>query len=117
VEGANEYNILHTGNLDANNIGRMVSGTYTGDGNYGSTNPSQLTIGFAPKLFVVLRSGLRYSGEIGGFIWSSDSGSISFGGNTLDSITTDGTTVTWYAASEHIQSNERGVVYSYIAFG
>lgn len=111
------YNILHTGNLDANQIGRMVSGTYTGDGNYGSTKPSQLTIGFAPKLLVVLRSGLRYSGEIGGFIWSADSGSISFGGNTLDSITTDGTTVTWYASSEYIQSNERGVVYSYIAFG
>lgn len=109
--------LLHTGNLDANQIGRMVSGTYTGDGNYGSTKPSQLTIGFAPKLLVVLRSGLRYSGEIGGFIWSADSGSISFGGNTLDSITTDGTTVTWYASSECIQSNERGVVYSYIAFG
>lgn len=116
---------------------RIATGSYTGTGAYGESNPNSLTFDFAPKVILLL----------GAFdsMWGSMLGKKDYGSNTimvLDTMTTeyaqrqgfinsnkadynnygrkssDGKTVEWYSTiSASTQCNISGVNYHYIAIG
>lgn len=97
---------------------KLVTGTYTGTGTYGSSNPNSLTFEFEPKaifiqgedikldILIMIRSTL-YTGK------DTSSGSSTAKCN----ITWGSNTVSWYSNSETNQSNDGSIKYYYIAIG
>lgn len=119
---------------------KMVSGTYTGNGNSGSSNKSSLTFPFEPKLIVFLNPGLiqvfgyetiRYENVVLSKELLTQSSTYSIGVWYTDTydytqrstslyFTLSGNTLTWYLNSNYgggYQMNESGKKYCYIAFG
>lgn len=91
-------------------IPRIVTGSYQGTGQFGSSNPNTLAAGFRPKV-VLLSSG--YSIDI--MIVATESGST----GTVEAVnyTLSDTGVSWYASSAAAQGNESGKTYRYVMFG
>lgn len=89
---------------------KMVTGSYQGTGQSGSSNPNTLAAGFRPKV-VLLSSG--YSIDI--MIVATESGST----GTVEAVnyTLSDTGVSWYASSAAAQGNESGKTYRYVIFG
>jgi len=122
-----EYNILHTGNMEAMGVGQVVIGSYVGTGLYGAENANSLTFIAPPKFLMVQQSG-------NGGLTSNTAGMAVMRGqisyNTTDNanhranvdIAWNENIVSWYAdsgstnssASEN-QLNLRGDTYLYIA--
>ena len=48
-----EFDVLHTGNMESLGCGKIYRGTYTGTGTYGDSNPTTLAFNFVPKLLMV----------------------------------------------------------------
>lgn len=94
---------------------RIETGSYTGTGTYGASNPNSLTFGFMPKIVVVGRTD------------SSDTsiGFICGRGNATTTIpstirlTWGQNFVSWYAVTNNAtyQLNAFGATYNYIAIG
>ena len=89
---------------------KMVTGSYQGTGQAGSSNPNTLAAGFRPRV-VLLSSG--YSIDI--MIVATESGST----GTVEAVnyTLSDTGVSWYASSAAAQGNESGKTYRYVIFG
>lgn len=89
---------------------KMVTGSYQGTGQAGSSNPNTLAAGFRPRV-VLLSSG--YSIDI--MIVATESGST----GTVEAVnyTLSDTGVSWYASSAAAQGNESGKTYRYVMFG
>ena len=98
---------------------RIETGSYTGTGKYGESNPNTLTFGFEPKVI---------------FIYTSDSSEVAIllkdqtiarnnqqgtsSAQLLRGITWIGNTVSWYSSdSADQQRNEASKQYTYIAIG
>lgn len=63
------YPILHTGNIESlYPTAKVVTGSYTGTGTYGKSNPNTIVCGFEPKLFVVCKENANTSYS-GGSVW------------------------------------------------
>ena len=101
-----------------------ASGTYTGNGNYGSGNPNTLNFTATPKLVVIMSPN---SGHIIPMLYGNTAFRVAAGGKITASWTS--TAVSWYAimgtdswdvsssnpaASAFAQFNENGVVYKYM---
>lgn len=125
-----EYPILHTGNLSANGVARIETGSYVGTGTTGSASPTSLTFPFEPKMLIVTRvnPSVNYENQFmfERFIWVK--GVTEDGGNTYGSYgerverhySTAGNTISWYATpveAAEAQFNESGFLYHYIALG
>lgn len=105
-------------------LGKIVTGTYTGTGGYGTSNKKGLTFSAPPKLLVVMPSSNTIGGSHGGFI-ALRGISSSRGGGIMDDVngpqfqlyyTWDGNTVTWYSPNnEYSQQNLNGMTYYYFA--
>ena len=107
---------------------RIATGSYTGTGTYGSSNPNSLTFDFEPK--VVFMTGRDPSAYVetqpkvtGGIVYWGVTTTM-YANGTDDSakstITYSGNTMRWYCASGYggyCQLNESGRVYHYIAIG
>ena len=89
---------------------KMVTGSYQGTGQSGSSNPNTLAAGFRPRV-VLLSSG--YSIDL--MIVATESGST----GTVEAVnyTLSDTGVSWYASSAAAQGNESGKTYRYVMFG
>ena len=89
---------------------KMVTGSYQGTGQAGSSNPNTLAAGFRPRV-VLLSSG--YSIDI--MIVATESGST----GTVEAVnyTLSDTGVSWYASSANGQNNVSGMTYRYVIFG
>lgn len=118
------YDILHTGNLAANNVGRIVVGSYVGTGTAGANNPNSLTFNEAPIWVKIYQEG-KYSDietDTGVRIWggltftlteSYDSSQEWFGFRDSSHFfaegcakkSADGKTISWYmdASSYNIE--------------
>lgn len=104
---------------------RIATGSYTGTGTYGSSNPNSLTFEFEPKFFTV--GSLNPMSDESGYVQPAGNGNVLLisngglstgygGGNT--SCKVDGTTISWYnTTSAPKQFNTNGVKYGYIAIG
>lgn len=112
------------------NEDRVETGSYTGTGTYGSSDPNSLTFSFKPKLFLISMDGTQllhgnsYS-ESGtfGYLWGAlteSYKSISVGRNNLFNVKAVNKTVYWYVKSGKDagdQLNASGTIYNYIAIG
>lgn len=92
---------------------RIHSGSYTGTGTYGETNPNTLTFGFVPKAILIRK---YYSGTTANgtdeYAWSGE------GMYRTRHFTVSGNTLSWYdTTNEKYQQNEKDKTYHYVAFG
>lgn len=91
-------------------VSRIETGFYTGDGTYGSANPTSITFANAPKV-VVIHGYVYLWGNNSFWIWS---------GNTPITLTVSvsGNTMSWYygsATSAAQQLNVSGATYNWVA--
>lgn len=106
---------------------RMATGSYTGTGTYGSSNPNSLTFEFEPKVFAIYKAG---SYALNMFIFPVSESLISLyttppsmsGANQNNLIFSqfshDSKTLKWYSTDNYgYQCNRSGTIYSYIALG
>ena len=119
---------------EALNSVKIETGSYTGTGTYGSSNPCSLTFGFEPKavyLFQFTNGGSYVSGKLAVMLKGCDGsavvpivssyGNVSLnGGMPILSETSD--TFSWYVTGSNYldanyQFNSSGVTYYYIAIG
>lgn len=96
-------------------LAHIETGSYTGNGKYGASNPITLNFSFTPKFLFV-----TCGGEPGNwFFWVP--GTTQSSGNWNDSstvISATGKSVTWYNTNDaKSQRNISSLVYHYIAIG
>lgn len=111
---------------------QIETGSYTGTGTYGSSNPNSLTFGFVPKvLFFIANTEVSpaqinsygLTAKIPIYALSSDYSPVSMQnvGNSgyYNPMKISGTTVTWYYNnnSASYQLNTSGITYYYLAIG
>lgn len=108
---------------------KIATGSYTGTGTYGASNPNSLTFDFEPKWVLVYNkryATIPFASNIGavsdGFMWTPDVTSLKI----FDSGTNYGNTtfsllnniLSWSSdRSAKTQINESNQVYKYVAFG
>lgn len=113
------YQSIYTGEeIDAliGSGAKIVTGTYTGTGTYGSSATNSLTFDIAPQYIVIRQynAAVRLSGARGNNRFVGVTSSTDF----IVVVTWGTTTVTWYStASAAYQLNESGTVYTYFAIG
>lgn len=95
---------------------KIATGSYTGTGTYGSSNPNSLTFEFNPKL-VLVNDNYQY-----GLIAIKGSTGALAAANTMQQYVSWGSnTVSWYCngtrQSANNQYNAAGTTYNYIAIG
>lgn len=105
-------------------LGKIVTGTYTGTGGYGTNNKRTLTFSAPPKLLVVMPATNTTNGQYGGFVAVRGIASSRAGG-IMDDVSGswgqlyfswDGNSVSWYSsANEYTQQNNSGMTYCYFA--
>lgn len=116
------YKLLHTGNLAANGVVRIETGSYVGTGTYGEDNPNSLTFGFEPKMVLFTTSGGLTPGDgywDDGGIWTEGASRMLVGSWKNAFFTCDGNTLSWYTDTENAacQFNASGTTYYYLAIG
>ena len=127
--GVHGYGILD-GIMNVNDFGRVVYGSYIGDGSYGSGNPTSLTFPSPPKFLLIQPSKF---GKVGadltfylsiissGFLFNDSSpGSSGTSWIKYAILSIDGNTVSWYQTNyntntSQAQANVLGVEYEYLA--
>lgn len=106
---------------------QIATGSYTGTGTYGESNPNSLTFDFAPKMIIAVYGGKAYNGQLYYPIlmllnpldaWvNSYSGNSGIGG-AKTVVTWSGNTVSWYSTADvNSQLNASGTTCHYIAIG
>lgn len=140
-KGDNINSIIHMGNLAANNIGQIVTGSYVGTGAAGIDNPNSLTFDKPPKWLVICEANGRpirinqssvvrnYEGMLDGLTteYQANVWGISTDGwsSAKAKVSADRKTVYWYASGfsteEHptrdatAQLNDSGETFRYMA--
>lgn len=98
---------------------KIATGSYTGTGTYGSSNPCSLTFSFVPKLVMVQQENSGYFPSFRTFYGETTINGYQGYSATqpLDGIWNN-KTLSWYSArSAEYQFNYNGRKYNYIAFG
>lgn len=109
---------------------KIATGSYTGTGTYGASNPNSLTFDFEPKLLFVARKNFAYNN----ILWFKDvthalalhsyasesngtSDQTSISGSKVV-VTASGNTVSWYSSNgAEAQLNSSDFTYQYVAIG
>lgn len=104
---------------------KIATGSYTGTGTYGASNPNSLTFAFAPKLVYIYKTTGNYTYQmlcgVGAVrtptVYAGDSGTASLS-RYSSVVNLNGNQLTWYDyQSASPQLNEAGETYNYIAIG
>lgn len=103
--------------------GKIVTGTYSGSGKYGSGNKNALTFTAKPKLLIVMPVSNSSHADYGGFVALRGVTILRAGGLSDDVGNSEsqlhltwGTTVSWYNATNmYFQQNASGWTYAYLA--
>lgn len=95
----------------------IASGTYVGTGKYGSTNPTTIEVGFAPRLVIIYFEHFENQ-HCRLFTWPGMIYDLAqaFTSETVTPLWND-TSFGLYSASAYGQMNGSGYTYSYIAIG
>lgn len=108
---------------------KIATGSYTGTGTYGSSNPCTLRFNFSPKIvFIFSKSGRTmsgyYTGDFAILVYNCSRGVSFSGGNGTSTyglmVTWQGTTCSWYFSdfdSSSVQLNTKNESYVYAAIG
>lgn len=95
-------------------VPKIATGSYTGTGTYGSSNPNSLAFEFKPKIVVIEDS----FGSAGGYVWinEANSGISTYSSNCV--LNWEANSLKWYNGSSAIsQLNDSGVKYLYFILG
>ena len=105
----------------------IETGSYTGTGTYGESNPNSLTFGFEPKLVIIylstgagLLANSSYTGWSSSVILIKGQTKIRTMASTSDVdgvVSFDDKSITWYSSTAQSQLNISPLVYNYIAIG
>lgn len=94
---------------------RIATGSYTGTGAYGESNPNSLTFDFEPKFLIVyISKSTQTTGGSTSLTWVGQGGQAYSGNNA---VSVSGNKISWYGISESTQLNSSGTIYHYIAIG
>lgn len=99
-------------------VAKIVTGTYTGTGTYGSDNPCTLTFDFTPKVvFFGLSANTTYAPTH--YVWGSKTFAlVGESGANINYATVSENTMSWYCATAAwAQLNASGTTYNYVAIG
>lgn len=93
---------------------RIVTGSYVGNGAYGESSPTTLTLDFAPKFLMIWQvNGANTAVSLSGFSLRITNYNTNWGCTT----TWDGTTVSWYNATSADRQMNANAYYTYLAVG
>lgn len=109
--------------LEMEGAAGIVTGTYTGNGKYGSSYKTSITFSSAPKLLVVMPVSNTSHADYGGFVVLNGVQALRAGGLSDDVQNAEsqlqftwGRTVSWYNTSnQYFQQNASGWTYTYFA--
>ena len=115
---ASNYNVAHTGNLNDLGIARIATGTYKGNGKFGSGNPNSINFPFVPKMVAVYPSGgIGFSGIADSlfcyadesFVWFSGMERMRTANKDHDDVyfirfSVSGNTLSWYCTEDDAYS-------------
>lgn len=114
--------LIDSANANANTKARIATGSYTGTGTYGPSNPNSLTFGFIPKIVIVgTPNPSAYGWDISSFLWTYGDTTVkvksaSNSGTTI-TFSVEGDVLSWYANSQTFQCNNKGQMFKYLAIG
>lgn len=112
-----EYQYLGLPLTNAINSVKIATGSYTGTGTYGASNPNSLTFDFIPK-FLIIANNNRFQ-EYMICVYGTSNGIVTYSTNYLNYLSWNTNSISWYAnshASEY-QFNDSDYTYYYVAFG
>lgn len=114
--GGYEYQYLGIPFDNAVTAPKIATGSYTGTGTYGSTNPNTLMADFEIKLAIVTS---KSDGTYLAIFVKNTTGNIRAVGNSNVAITPtwNGKTLSWYSSTAQYQINSNNVEYAYILIG
>lgn len=104
---------------------KIQTGSYTGTGTYGQSNPCSLTFDFVPKLlffFGTSKSSMVSYGDTGYplvILWNVTETfgySLQFT-DKYSNISYSGKTISWYSMGDEGQFNHKGGIFRYVAIG
>ena len=102
---------------------RIATGSYTGTGTHGSSNPNSLTFEFEPKVLFIAPV-TNYSGALNyqSIFWKGVTSFPTYIGSAdtgMSVVVNWGKTVSWYTTGSYAnrQLNDNGVDYAYVAIG
>lgn len=103
--------------LQNQNIGaRIATGSYTGTGTYGASNPCSLTFGFVPRFLAITRK-VNQENDSGWIVCEAGGLNTMQTNPSLNSAVT-GNTVKWYHTyNAQYQLNYNPHIYYYVAIG
>lgn len=108
---------------------RIATGSYTGTGTYGASNPNSLTFAFEPKAIFMwaVNNGIRLPNELAATTYIAAIpannayyyGGFDYPGQSRGQIkrSIDGKTITWYSTDPGYQLNSSAFTYYYLAIG
>ncbi len=101
---------------------RVATGSYTGTGTFGASNPTTLSFPFTPQLVVVAPTDAGYSSmnrlvALRGNTKVRNSTGDDSGDNYRIPLTWSGNGLSWYSSDAWSQLNQQGTVYLYFAVG
>ena len=99
---------------------RIVTGSYTGTGEYGINHKNSISFDFLPKMVIIAKKTSSYAGAY--FLALSGQSKfcpLNSSGGGMDNICTwADNTLTWYSTqSADVQANETNTDYLYLAIG
>ncbi len=95
---------------------RIQTGSYTGTGTYGKTNPCRLTFSFVPKLVIICTQDNYFATSTYMLVWNGQFFTNDYYTSQMASIS--GKTFSWWDGhSAEQQLNKNGFKYSYTALG
>lgn len=96
----------------------IETGSYTGTGKYGSSNPNSLTFGFEPKIVFVYATGFAANCIMVNPVKSTPYSISASNSDHFIYMTWNGNTVRWYNETySDRQLNATGITYYYLAIG
>lgn len=113
-----EYEYLGIPFDNAVNSVKIETGTYTGTGLYGESNPVTLTFQYKPQIvFLNLQEAKHYNSIPEHYIlYQGTTSTVAYGTSSTMPVSWDGKTVSWYISeSAEKQFNTQGKVYRYMA--
>lgn len=120
ISGNYEYQYLGFPFENAVNPVKIATGTYTGTGTYGSSNPNRMTFDFEPKMLFIYSKTSFYPTSYGfssGFLWGE--GMTKAGGNAtyILNFDLDGNTISWYSEKSALNQCNSTSEWRYFAIG
>lgn len=118
--------LIDGANANANAKAKFATGSYTGTGTYGASNPNGLMFDFAPKFIFITAYSAGYTNVVqamlaqgqGRVVYSSVSNNSAMSYSNKSTLSWSGNNVSWYStqSADH-QLNNSSYTYYYLAIG